>query len=127
MSKILVLSLVSCKQPSLNLTVPNVSILQLLPNPTSQVLCLNSIEFGLTQSIEQVVDCLVVGIMHVPRSWRKEVNQMNISCVPRNIPKDLTLVTEESSHPPLPHLVVLFIEVWRTQSPFLVHHLWILD
>jgi hypothetical protein len=52
---------------------------------------------------------------------------MNISCVHRNIPKDLTLSTEERRHPPLPHLVVLPIEVRRTRNPFLVRHLWILD
>jgi hypothetical protein len=39
---------------------------------------------------------------------------MNISCVHRDIPQDLTLAAEESSHPPLPHLVILTIKVWRT-------------
>jgi hypothetical protein len=39
---------------SLNLSVPSLSILQLLPNPTTQVLCLNLIEFGLTQRTIQV-------------------------------------------------------------------------
>jgi hypothetical protein len=29
---------------------------------------------------------------------------MNISCVHRDIPQNLTLAVEESSHPPLPHL-----------------------
>jgi hypothetical protein len=62
----------------------------------------------------QVVDYLVVGVVHIPRSWSKEVHKMNISCVHSDIPKDLTLAAEESSHPPLPHLVVLAIEVWRT-------------
>jgi hypothetical protein len=52
---------------------------------------------------------------------------MNISCVHRDIPLDLTLAAEESSHPPLPHVVVLTIKVWRTQTPFLVRQLWILD
>jgi hypothetical protein len=33
----------------------------------------------------------------------------------------------ERRHPPLPHLVVLLIEVRRTRTPFLVCHLWILD
>jgi hypothetical protein len=75
----------------------------------------------------QVVDCLVAGIEHVPRSWSKEVNQMNISYVHHNIPKDLTLSAEECYHPPLPHLVVLPIEVRRTRTLFLVRHLWILD
>jgi hypothetical protein len=111
MSEVLVLSLVGHEQPSLNLSIPSVSFLQLLPNPTSQVLCLNPIEFGLTQSTKQVVDRLVVGVMHIPRSWSYEVNQMNISCVHRNIPKDLTLAAEESNHPLLPHLVVLTIKV----------------
>jgi hypothetical protein len=52
---------------------------------------------------------------------------MNISCVHRDIPQDLTLAVEESSHPPLPHLVILTIKVWRTRTPFLVHRLLILD
>jgi hypothetical protein len=41
---------------------------------------------------------------------------MNISCVHRNVPKDLTLSVEERRHPPLPHLVVIPIEVWRTPN-----------
>jgi hypothetical protein len=52
---------------------------------------------------------------------------MNISCVHRNVQKDLTLSAEERRHPPLPHLVVLPIEVRRTQTLFLVCHLWIID
>jgi hypothetical protein len=52
---------------------------------------------------------------------------MNISCVHHDIPQDLTLAAEESSHPPLPHMVVLTIKVWRTQTPFLARHLWILN
>ena len=52
---------------------------------------------------------------------------MNISCVHRDVPKDLTLSAEERCHPPLPHLVVLPIEVRRTRALFLVRHLWILD
>jgi hypothetical protein len=52
---------------------------------------------------------------------------MNISCVHHNVPKDLTLSTEECSHPSLPHLVVIPIEVRKTRSPFLVCHLLILD
>jgi hypothetical protein len=48
MSEVLVLSLVGREQLSLNLSVPSVSVLQLLPNPTSQVLSLNPIEYGLT-------------------------------------------------------------------------------
>jgi hypothetical protein len=39
----------------------------------------------------------------------------------------LTPATDESSHPPLPHLVVLTLKVWRTWITFLVCHLWILD
>jgi hypothetical protein len=127
MSEVLVLSPVSRAHPSLNLSIPSMSILQLLPNPTSQVLCVNPIEFRLTQSTKQLVDRLVVGVEHIPRSWSNEVNWMNISCVHRNIPKDRTLSTVERSHPSLPHLVVLPIDVRRTRSPFLVHHLLILD
>jgi hypothetical protein len=52
---------------------------------------------------------------------------MNLSCSHRNILKYLTLSTEECCHPPLSHLVVLSIEVWRTRSLLLVRHLWILD
>jgi hypothetical protein len=127
MSEVLVLSPVGRKEPSLNLSVPGMSILQLLPNPARQILCLNPFEFGLTQRTVQVVDRLVVGVEHVPQSRSKEVLQMNISCVHRDIPQDLTLVAEESSHPPLPHLQILTIKVWRTRTPFPVRHLWILD
>jgi hypothetical protein len=105
----------------------HMSILQLLPNPARQVLCLDPFEFGLTQRTVQVVDRLVVGVEHVPRFWRKKVHMMNISCVHRDIPQDPTLATEERSHSPLPHLVVLTIKVWRTRTPFLLRHLWILD
>jgi hypothetical protein len=52
---------------------------------------------------------------------------MDISCIHRNIPKDLTLSAEVRHHPPLPHLVVLPIEVRRTQTLFLIRQLWILD
>jgi hypothetical protein len=110
MCQILVLSSVGCKEPSLNLSVPDMSILQLLPNPACQVLCSNPIQFRLTQSTVQVVDHIVVGVEHVPRSWSKEVHRMNISCVHRDIPQYLTLATEESGHPPLPHLVVSTIK-----------------
>jgi hypothetical protein len=41
MSEILVLSPVRCKEPNLNLSVPGMSILQLLPNPACQILCLD--------------------------------------------------------------------------------------
>jgi hypothetical protein len=123
MSEVLILSPVGCEQSSMNLSVPSMSILQLLPNPTSQVLYLNPIEFRLTRSMKQVVDRLIVGVMHIHRSWGYEVNWMNIRCVHCNIPNDLTLAAEESSHPPLPHLVVLTIKVWRTRTPFLVHHI----
>jgi hypothetical protein len=34
---------------------------------------------------------------------------------------------EERRHPLTPHLVVFAIEVWRTRTPFLVRHPWILD
>jgi hypothetical protein len=99
MREILVLSPVGRKETSLNLSIPGMSILQLLPNPARQVLCLNPIKFGLTQSTVQVVDCPVVGVEHVPRSWSKEVHRMNISCVHHDIPQDLTLAAEERSHP----------------------------
>jgi hypothetical protein len=66
MSEILVLSPVGRKVPSLNLSIPGTSILQFLLNHACQVLCLNPFEFRLTQRMVQVVDCLVVGIEHVP-------------------------------------------------------------
>jgi hypothetical protein len=127
MSKVLVLSPVGRKEPSLNLSVPGMSILELLPNPARQVLCPNPFEFRLAQRKVQVVDHLVVGVEHVPRSWSRKVHRINISCVNRDIPQDLTLAAEESGHPPLPHMVVPTIKVWRTQTLFLVCHLWILD
>jgi hypothetical protein len=52
---------------------------------------------------------------------------MDRSCVHRDIPKDLTLTVKERRHQLTLHLVVLPIEVCRTQTPFLVRHLWILD
>jgi hypothetical protein len=127
MSEILVLSSASRIQLCRNIRIPSMTILSLQPDPARQILCLNPIEFGLTQRTVQVVDCLVVGIEHVPQSWSKEVNRMNISCVNHNVPKDLTLSVEEHDHPLLLHLVVLPIEVRRTGTPFLVCHLWILD
>jgi hypothetical protein len=90
------------------------SILQLLPNPTRQILNPNPFEFGFTQRTVQVIDRLVVGVKYVPRSWSEEVHRMNISCVHRDIPQDLTLAMEESGHLPLPHVVVLTIKVRRT-------------
>jgi hypothetical protein len=91
MSEVLVLSLVGRKEPRLNLSILGMSILQPLPNPSRQILCPNSFEFGFTQRTVQVVDRLVVGVEHVPRSWRKEVQWMNIRCVHHDIPHDLTL------------------------------------
>jgi hypothetical protein len=111
MSEVLVLSPVGCKEPSLNLSISGMGILQLLPNPARQILCLNPFEFGFTQRTVQVVDHLVVGVEHVPQSWSKEVHQMNINCVHHDIPQDLTLAAEESGHPPLPHMVVLTVKV----------------
>jgi hypothetical protein len=70
-SEVLVLSPVSRIHPSLNLGIPNMSFLQHRPDSTSQVLGVHPVEFSLTQSTKQVVDRLVVGIEHVPRSWSK--------------------------------------------------------
>jgi hypothetical protein len=86
MSEVLVLSPVGCKEPSLNLSVSGMGILQLLPNPARQILCLNPFEFRFTHRTVQVVDHLVVGVEHVPQSWSKEVHQMNIRCVHHDIP-----------------------------------------
>jgi hypothetical protein len=91
MSEILVLSPVGHIHPSLNLGIPNMSLLQHRLDSTSQVLSVHPIEFRLTQSTKQVVDRLVVGVEHVPRSWSKEVHRLDIACVHRDIPKDLTL------------------------------------
>jgi hypothetical protein len=74
MSQVLVLSLVGRIHPSLNLGIPNMSFLQHRPYSTSQMLGVHPIEFRLTQSTKQVVDRLVVGVEHVPRSWSKEVH-----------------------------------------------------
>jgi hypothetical protein len=52
---------------------------------------------------------------------------LDVAIVHCDIPKDQTLSAEERRHPLTPHLVVLAIEVWRTRTPFLVRHLWILD
>jgi hypothetical protein len=72
---------------------------------------MHPIEFMLTQSTKQVVNYLVVGIEHVPRSWSKEVHRLDIACVHRDIPEDLTLSAEERRHPLTPHLVVFAIKV----------------
>jgi hypothetical protein len=45
MSEVLVFSPVGRKEPSLNLSIPDMSILQLLPNPAHQILCPNPFEF----------------------------------------------------------------------------------
>jgi hypothetical protein len=45
MSEVLVLSLLGHKESSLNLSIPGMSILQLLPNPARQVLCPDPFEF----------------------------------------------------------------------------------
>jgi hypothetical protein len=127
MREILVLSPVGRKEPSLNLIVPGMSILQLLPNPARQVLYPNPIEFGLSQSMVHVVDHLVVGVEHDPQSWSKQFHMINISCVHHDIPQDLSFAMEESSHLPLLQLVVRTIKVRRTRTPFQVRHLWILD
>jgi hypothetical protein len=127
MSEVRVLSLVSRIHLSLNLGIPNMSFLQHQPDSTSQVLGVHPIEFRLTESTKQVVDRLVVGFEYVPRSWSEEVHRLDIACVHCDIPKDVTLSAEERRHPLTPHLVVFAIEVWRTQTPFLVRHPWILD
>jgi hypothetical protein len=85
------------------------------------------IELRLTQSTKQVVNRLIVGVEHVPRSWSMEVHWLDIACVHRDIPKDLTLSMEKRRHLLTPHLVVIAIKVWRTRIPFLVRHPWILD
>jgi hypothetical protein len=74
MSEVLVLSPVDRKESSLNLSVPGMSILQLLPNHARQILSPNPFEFGFTQRTIQVVDRVVVGVEHVPRSWSKKVH-----------------------------------------------------
>jgi hypothetical protein len=127
MSEFLVLSPVSHIHPSLNLGIPNMSFLQHRPDSTSQALRVHPIEVRLTQSTKQVVDCLVVGVGHIPRSWSKDVHWLDIVCVHCDIPKDLTLSAEECRHPLTLHLVVFAIEVWRTRTPFPVRHPWILD
>jgi hypothetical protein len=114
MSEVFVLSSVGRIHPSLNLGIPSISLSQHRPDSTSQALRVHPIEFRLTQSTKQVVDRLVIGIKHVPRSWSKEVHRLDIAVVQRDIPKDLTLSVEERRHPLTPHMVVFAIEVWRT-------------
>jgi hypothetical protein len=114
MSEVLVLSPAGRIHPSLNLGIPNMSLLQHQPDSTSQVLGLHPIELRLTQGTKQVVDRLIVGVEYVSLSWSKEVHRLDIACVHREIPKDLTLFSEKRRHPLTPHLVVLAIEVWRT-------------
>jgi hypothetical protein len=63
-SEVLLLSLVGRKEPSLDLSVPGMRILQLLPNPARQILCSNPFDFGFTQRMVQVVDRLVVAVKH---------------------------------------------------------------
>jgi hypothetical protein len=70
MSEVLVLS--SVIHPSLNLGIPNMSFLRHRPDSTSQVLGVHPIEFWLTQRTKEVVDHLVVGVEHVPRSCSKK-------------------------------------------------------
>jgi hypothetical protein len=91
------------------------------------VLGVHPIKLRLTQSTKQVVDCLVVGVGPIPRSWSEEVHLLDIAYVHSDIPKDLTLSVEERTHPLTPHLVVLAIDVWRTRTLFLVRHPWIID
>jgi hypothetical protein len=127
MSEVFVLSLVGCIHLSLNLGIPNMSLLQHRPNSTSQVLGVQPIELRLTQSTKQVVDRLIVGVEHVSRPWSEEVHRLDIAVVHRDTPQDLSFSTEGRRHPFTPHPVVLAIKVWRTRTPFLVCHPWILD
>jgi hypothetical protein len=127
MSEILLLSLVGCKQASLHLIVPSMSVLQLLPNLARQVLCSNPIEFRLAKGTKKIIDRLVVGLMHISRTWGKEVDGVDIEGVLRHIPNDLSFAAKKRRHMTLPYLVILTIKVWRTRTPFLVRHLWIID
>jgi hypothetical protein len=45
MREVGILSPVGHKEPSLNLSIPGMSILELLPNPARQILCPNPFEF----------------------------------------------------------------------------------
>jgi hypothetical protein len=75
------------------------------------VIGVHPIELRLTQSMKQVVDRLIVAVEHVSRSWSEEVHRLDIAILHRDIPKDLTLSTEECRHSLTPHLVALSIEV----------------
>jgi hypothetical protein len=101
--------------------------LELLPNLASQILYLNPIEFRFANGVKEIINFLVVGVMHISRAWGKEVYEVDIGGVLRHIPYDLTFATKKRRHTPLPYLVILTIKVWRTRTPFLLHHLWILD
>jgi hypothetical protein len=126
MSEVLVLSLVSRKQASLHLIVPSMGNLQLIQNLTRQILSKHPIKFKCTESTKQVVDRLVVDVEHIPQTWGKEVILEDIGDVIRHILKQLSCATKKCSHPDMPYLVVLPIKVWRTQTPILVHYLWML-
>jgi hypothetical protein len=99
MSEVLVLSLAGRIHPSLNLGIPNISFLQHRPDSSRQVLGGHPIELRLTQSTKQVVDHLIVGVKLFSQSWSEEVHRLDIAIVHRDIPKDLTLSTEERRHP----------------------------
>jgi hypothetical protein len=114
MSEVLILSPVGYIHPCQNLGIPNISLLQHQLDSTTQVLGVHPIEIRLTQCTKQVVDHLIVGVEHVPRSWSEKIHWLDITCVHRDIPKDLTLSSKKRSHPLPLHLVVLAIKVWRT-------------
>jgi hypothetical protein len=66
MSEVLIHSPVGRIHPSLNLGIPNMSLIKHQPDSTSQVLGVHPIELRLTQSTKQLVDRLIVGVEHVP-------------------------------------------------------------
>jgi hypothetical protein len=105
MSEVLVLSPLGRIHASLNLCIPNMSLLQHQPDSTSQVLGVHPIELRVTQSTKQVVDRLIVCVKHAPRSWSKEVHRLDIAYVHRDIPKDLTLSAEK-------HAAIRLLHIW---------------
>jgi hypothetical protein len=72
MSEVLVLSLVGRIHPSLNLGIPNMSLLQHQQDSTSQVLGVHPIELRLTQSTKQVVTALLLAsnMCLDPGAWK---------------------------------------------------------
>jgi hypothetical protein len=90
------------------------SYLELLPNLAIQILYLNLIKFRFAKGMKEIVDRLVVGVMHISRAWGKELYGVDIGGVLCHIPNDMSFAMKKCRHTSLPHFVILTIKVWRT-------------